>query len=74
MSEINREIPEGVTQKATIIDFEAARGNALKKKLGMRNGFKSACKNSFLQAGKRLLPLLLPLLQKAASHARRGAG
>ena len=26
MSEINRGIPEGVTQKATIINFEAAKG------------------------------------------------
>jgi hypothetical protein len=29
MSEINRGIPEGVTQKATIINFEAAKGRRL---------------------------------------------
>jgi hypothetical protein len=32
MSEINRGIPEGVTQKATIIDFEAAKGRRLEEK------------------------------------------
>jgi hypothetical protein len=31
MSEINRGIPEGVTQKATIIDFEAAKGKRLEE-------------------------------------------
>jgi hypothetical protein len=32
MSEINRGIPEGVTQKATIINFEAAKGKRLEEK------------------------------------------
>jgi hypothetical protein len=32
MSEINRGIPEGVTQKATIINFEAAKGRRLEEK------------------------------------------
>jgi hypothetical protein len=32
MSEINRGIPEGVTQKARIIDFEAAKGKRLEEK------------------------------------------
>jgi superfamily I DNA and RNA helicase len=31
MSGINRGIPEGITQKATIIDFEAAKGKRLKR-------------------------------------------
>ena|SRR5688572_7410109 len=31
MSEINRGIPEGVTQKATIIDFEAAKGKRIEE-------------------------------------------
>jgi hypothetical protein len=32
MSEINRGVPENVKSTATIINFEAAKGNALKKK------------------------------------------
>jgi len=67
MSEINKGIPETVTQQAKVIDFEAARGDAL-----------NARKNKLLQGLIGLAPLLLPYLQrylqKQTSRRKMGSG
>ena len=67
MSEINKGIPETVTQQAQVIDFEAARGDAL-----------NARKNKLLQGLIGLSPLLLPYLQrylqKQTSRRKIGSG